>query len=142
MTPEWALVATEHVQQACELYDSAAVSPKRPAKTTFLTLNGKTYPAKFIRGLAYRLATGIDLDPSRDYSGGLETVRFFENLGLSTRHDATSEPATSTAVSIPAPLLTSRRLHRKNTENHRSGHWPNFCGGDSGPSKPRPSSRG
>jgi hypothetical protein len=49
-----------------------AARPKRPARNTFLLLNGKTYPAKFIRGLAYRLATGVELDPNVDYSGGTE----------------------------------------------------------------------
>jgi hypothetical protein len=52
----------------------------------FLVLNGKTYPAKFIRGLAYRLATGVELDPNVDYSGGTETARFFQGLGLATQH--------------------------------------------------------
>jgi hypothetical protein len=106
MKPDWTSVALEHVRQACELYDSGTSVPKRAAKSTFLMVNSKKYPAKFIRGLAYRLATGVDLDPSRDYSGGFETIGFFENLGLSTCHDATSEPEPSTAKPIPAsPVL-------------------------------------
>jgi hypothetical protein len=117
MTPDWTQVALEHVHQAYELYDSGASLPKRAAKSTFLLINGKTYPAKFIRGLAYRLATGVDLDPSRDYSGGLETIRFFESLGLSTRHNSTSEPETSTAVPVPpAPVgepPTAPKEHRE-----------------------------
>lgn len=75
------------------MYDSGAARPKRPARSTFLLLNGKSYPAKFIRGMAYRLATGVELDPNVDYSGGTETARFFEGLGLATRHGSASVPA-------------------------------------------------
>jgi hypothetical protein len=99
------------------LYDSGAAVPKRPAKSTFFSQNGKTYPAKFIRGLAYRLATGVELDPSRDYSGGLETVKFFESLGLSTRDEPPSDPEEPTAVSTPAlsveAPLRAPREHRE-----------------------------
>ena len=73
------------------MYDSGAARPKRPPRSTFLVLNGKTYPAKFIRGLAYRLATGVELDPNVDYSGGTETARFFQGLGLVTQ-DAPAQP--------------------------------------------------
>lgn len=102
MRPDWTQVTVEHVHQACGLFDSGTAVPSRGAKSTFLVVNGKTYPAKFIRGLAYRLATGVELDPSQDYSGGLETIRFFESLGFSTPHDAASEPVMVTPVEVPA----------------------------------------
>jgi hypothetical protein len=88
------------------LYDVGAAVPKRPARNTFLVFNGLTYPGKFIRGLAYRLATGIDLNPNRDYSGGMETVRFFDGLGLTARDGASelSERGSSHATSPPAVL--------------------------------------
>lgn len=107
MTPDWTLVALEHVVLACEMYDSGVAQPKHPAQSTFLVLNGKTYPGKFVRGLAYRLATGIKLDPNRDYAGGIETIRFFEKLGLTTRHDSLSSqkksPTATRTPTIPAP---------------------------------------
>jgi hypothetical protein len=86
MAIEWSRVTPEDVRRACQMYDSGAAQPKRPARSTFLLFNDKTYPAKFIRGLAYRLATGVELDPNVDYSGGMETVRFFQGLGLTTQH--------------------------------------------------------
>jgi len=45
-----------------------------------LILDGKRYPAKFIRGLAYEIATGRKLDPNVEFSGGAETARFFQRL--------------------------------------------------------------
>jgi len=82
-------------------------------------MNSKSYPAKFIRGLAYRLATGVELDPSRDYSGGLETVRFFHALGLTTQHDRSPGPAEPTAEPTPslsAPNGEPLRLRREHRE--------------------------
>lgn len=93
--PDWSRVTLDDVRAACVLYDSGAARPRRPAKSTFLIFEGKTYPAKFIRGLAYRLATGVELDPSQDYSGGTPTARFFDRLGLTTQHESTSAPAPS-----------------------------------------------
>src|SRR5439155_26005302 len=104
MTPDWSQVTLEHVRRACEMYDAGAAQPKRPAQSTFLLLSGKTYPAKFIRGLAYRLATGVELDPNRDYSGGVESVRFFQSLGLAAQHEPSSDPPTPTATyTAPSP---------------------------------------
>src|SRR5258705_6858716 len=103
MTPDWGRVTREDVRQACHMYDSGDAQPKRPARSTFLLLNGKTYPAKFIRGLAYRLATGVELDPNVDYSGGTETARFLRGLGLATQHDSASIPAVITDEAPPSP---------------------------------------
>ena len=103
MRPDWNLVTLEHIEQACAMYDSGVALPKRPAQSTYLVLNGKTYPGKFIRGQAYRLATGIELDPNEDYSGGLETVRFYRNLGLVTQHTPLVSP---TAIASPKPQKT------------------------------------
>src|SRR5262245_21529287 len=100
MTPDWGLVTLENVRQACALYDSGAVAPRRAAQSTFLAWNGKTYPAKFIRGLAYRLATGTELDPNRDYSGGRETVRFFQHLGIPTQYGSQPVPPLSAANTV------------------------------------------
>jgi hypothetical protein len=85
MAIDWDRVAKQHVVQACHLLDSGEARPTRPAQSTFLIVNGKRYPAKFVRGLAYRLATGRELR-SDEYSGGEETVRFFRSLGMTTAH--------------------------------------------------------
>lgn len=50
MTPDWSRITLEDVRRACQMYESGAARPKRPEKDTFRLLNGKTYPARFIRG--------------------------------------------------------------------------------------------
>ena len=101
MPINWSVVTLTHVQNACDLYDAGTEVPRRAAKSTFLNFRGKTYPAKFIRGLAYRLATGIELDPNTDYAGGEETSRFFSMLGLAT--SSLGAPAASLPPSPPPP---------------------------------------
>lgn len=98
MSIDWSLVSIDHVRVACEHFDSGAAAPRRSAKTTFLSFQGRKYPAKFIRGSAFRLATGIELS-SEEYSGGEETVRFFSTLGLT----ATIEPSgTDSNSTVPS----------------------------------------
>lgn len=87
MAIDWTPVLKEHCLRACQLHDEGEDPPSRPAQNTFLLLNNKKYPAKHIRGLAYRLATGRRLNPNADYSGGWETVRFFNRLGFDVEYD-------------------------------------------------------
>jgi hypothetical protein len=115
MSAQWDRVTIDHVRQACEIFDTGIVKPRRPAQTTFLLLDGKTYPAKFIRGLAYRLATGIELNPNR-YTGGAETVRFFQGLGLATQHGSEIRQAGAGRVLSnggPEPVRERHASHLK-----------------------------
>ncbi len=88
MSIDWSKVQTEHIEEACRLHDVEDNRPTSPARTTFLIHNNKRYSAKFIRGLAYKIATEIELR-SEDYSGGLETMRFFNALGFLVEHNGT-----------------------------------------------------
>ena len=76
------LVHLEHIEQACERYDSGTALPERPAESLFLRLNGKRYPAGFIKELAYRLAIGKESDPLPEYDDDSETIRFYSMHGL------------------------------------------------------------
>lgn len=77
---DWSKVGKENVLEAIEQFVNE--NPEFPeAKSTFLLYNGKKLPAKHIRGMAYKVAHGVSISKD-DYSGGLETKRFFENLGF------------------------------------------------------------
>lgn len=107
MPLDWSIVSREHVEEACRLFDAGMALPIRPAKSTFLVVNSKRYPAKFIRGIAYRVATGIEANPDQ-YSGGDETVRFFKRLGMTAEHGVrTPKDKDVLAVVHPPPLLPS-----------------------------------
>src|SRR5688572_10996716 len=99
MATDWSVVHVRHVEEACARHDAGKASPTHPARNTFLLLNGNRYPAKFIRGLAYEIATG--LKPG-DYQGGANTVAFFTNLGLTTDYAGGRPVAPPAAPKPPA----------------------------------------
>jgi hypothetical protein len=86
--PNWDRVTREHVERACAMVDSGeqVVPPGRAARSTFVIFNGHQYDAKFIRGLAYRLATGTELPYRGAYWGGKPTIKFFTRLKFETLH--------------------------------------------------------
>ena len=57
MAIDWSKVLKTHIEEACRRYDVGENRPTHPARTTFLIHNDERYPAKFIRGLAYEIAT-------------------------------------------------------------------------------------
>jgi hypothetical protein len=98
-------VTVDHVREACKLFDTGDIFPKRAARSTFLHLDNRIYPAKFVRGHAYFLATGVKLDPNREYSGGQETARFFSKLGLRT--SSGDRPENEVSTPLPATIRKS-----------------------------------
>lgn len=86
MSIDWSKVLKKHIEEACSLHDTGDNCPTHQARNTFLIHNDKRYSAKFIRGLAYKIATGDKLS-SNDYSGGQETVRFLSALGFSVEYN-------------------------------------------------------
>ncbi len=124
MSIDWSKVLTNHIEKACKRYDAKINLPTKPAITTFLIHNKKEYPAKFIRGLAYEIATGDKLGPN-DYSGGLETVRFFNALGLSVKHsgkiiDGVCEDQFKPGLAVQESTVKNSNMTAKK-ENRSSG---------------------
>ena len=80
----WKNVKKEHIIKSIQNFEQFVYDyPK--AKNTFLIFNGKKYPAKHIRGMAYELGNKEKIKKS-EYSGGLETVKFFQKLGFETEY--------------------------------------------------------
>ena len=71
---EWNEVTVEDVIKAINIFN--AENPEYPeARSTFLLYNGKKYPAKHIRGMAYQIHFGEEIR-KEDFTGGQDTVRF------------------------------------------------------------------
>ncbi|EYE87152.1 hypothetical protein Q428_14955 [Fervidicella metallireducens AeB] len=85
----WKNVTREHVIKAIEIFLSENSYFPQP-KNTFLIYNGNKLPAKHIRGIAYKVAFGKEISKN-DYTGGIETVRFFEKLGFEVLYTGKSE---------------------------------------------------
>ena len=137
MSIDWSRVEESHVKEACSRHDKGERRPKRPARNTFLISDGKRYPAKFIRGLAYEIATGDELDPNTDYTGGVETLNFFRTLGFAIEYkggiidgmynreperkpDVQPNTAHSKERTVSAPKV--QRYHLKSVLEQRFGY--------------------
>lgn len=80
MNTKWGNITADDVKKAIELFSNSIESYPEP-RNTFLVYNGKKYPAKHIRGLAFYIANGREISKS-EYNGGQETVNFFERLNF------------------------------------------------------------
>jgi hypothetical protein len=108
---DWTVVSKDHVLAACKRYDRGE-RPSREAQNTWLHLNGKKYPAKFIRLLAYHEATHKMLNPSTDFAGGAETAKFLQGLGFDVEYGGAGQSASSSstlAADKRPPQVTSSR---------------------------------
>ena len=107
---DWNSITREDVIKAIALF-RAATERVLPAKSTFLLFEGQTLPAKHIRGMAYRVAHGVDIS-KQAYAGGMETVRFFERLGFEVRYTgATARPFPAVRPSCKIGLYLQTNDH-------------------------------
>jgi very-short-patch-repair endonuclease len=81
---DWNGVTRQNVIDAIRLFDES-VDNYPPAKNTFLEYEGHTYPAKHIRALSYKTSFGQEA-PKSEFSGGAETVSFFEKRGFVVKY--------------------------------------------------------
>ncbi len=84
MKKKWKNITKENVIKAIELFESKNELYPKP-RNTFLIYDDKKYPAKHIRGLAYKIANNKEILKS-EYSGGKETVTFFKKLGFAVEY--------------------------------------------------------
>lgn len=84
MNEKWKNITSDNVKEAIELFENTNENYPEP-RNTFLIYNGKKYPAKHIRGLAYFIANGKEISKS-EYSGGQETVNFFKKLDFTVQY--------------------------------------------------------
>ena len=105
---KWNEVTSEDVINA--IYTFEIEKPDYPsARSTFLIYNGKKYPAKHIRGMAYKIHFGTDVSKN-DYSGGKETELFFKKLGFEVQYTHRS------AITHPVTKVNTQTKNKSN--NH------------------------
>ena len=77
---DWSVVTKEHVEAAIQKYLVERPEHAEP-KSYYLMYNGEKLPSKYIRGMAYAIATGSDTVDVSFFNGGTETVNFFAKYG-------------------------------------------------------------
>src|SRR5262245_53141537 len=84
MKPDWNKVTYDHVVEACAQFDAGLAVPRRLVHGFFVLVDGQTYPAPFLRRLAYKVATGVELNGEAGFSNHKTVSKFFATLGFRT----------------------------------------------------------
>lgn len=112
---EWDKISQKNVIDAIKLFDNTNEDYPQ-AKNTFIVYKNREYPGKHIRALAYKIAFGMDV-PKSEFSGGLETVRFFEKLGFKIKYSPKELLRSYQGDSMSGDLLsTNSQKNRKRKE--------------------------
>lgn len=120
----WKHISAKNVIDAIHMFEKSNEEYPAP-KNTFLMYDGKEYPAKHIRALSYKAAFGVEASKS-EFSGGKETVRFFEKLGFKVKYlprdgklqksdrlnnlQNTKLISITTAQSVDSPIIKTREI--------------------------------
>lgn len=100
----WNNVKREHVIKAIQKFEKLNPDYPKP-RNTFLVYNGKKFPAKHIRGLAFEIANKKKIKKS-EYSGGQETVNFFKKLGFEVEYKVASIKRISAKKEVSSKKLS------------------------------------
>lgn len=106
---DWSRVTKQHVEAAIEKFIDEKPEHPEP-RSYYLTYDGERLPAKYIRGLAYSIATGEDLNLS-GFNGGVETVNFFKKYGYTVEQltDDEDKYSVDEAVWIATALMAAEQ---------------------------------
>lgn len=125
MNNKWKSITKNDVLKAIELFLNSDVKYPEP-RSTFLIFGGKKLPAKHIRGMAYKIANNFEIS-KEDYSGGEETVRFFNNLGFEVEHKGIIKskyirPEANTKIEVDKKIDNNTKLEEvvdiRSNNNH------------------------
>lgn len=75
-------IEKNHVLKAIKEIDEQGIPKSRAARKYWLNFKGKTYPPKYVIGLANRFANGQELDPANFSGGQHDTNLFLQRLGF------------------------------------------------------------
>ena len=115
---KWDKVTAEHVFQAIERLE-AGDNKFPPPRNTFLVYNGKQYPAKHIRGMAYEIACGVALSKD-DYSGGDDTERFLTRLGFTIKRTKPKNIHNNLSYTPEESMSPQNSLHLPSTKTYQN----------------------
>lgn len=104
----WSVVTKEHVYAAIQKFITEKPEHPEP-RSYYLMYDGEKLPSKYIRGLAYSLATGEDLN-LKGFNGGVETVEFFKKYGYAVEQVTSKEDdkySVNEAVWIATALMAA-----------------------------------
>ena len=116
MAIDFNVVKAKHVNDACRKVITEGIPRGRQGRSTFIKYKSHLLPAKYVLGIAYKLATGEELSPD-DYSGGLATAKVLEGVGFAVVHPDKKTVKTKgpwkKSISSPKSGLSVRKGSKK-----------------------------
>jgi hypothetical protein len=119
------VIQRDRVIGAMDKIDRTQVPPGRDSRKFFVSHNGKRYPPKYVISVAFRIATGKELDPGK-FNDGAETNERLRKLGFSIgRYEnvvgkESSAPARRLLPAIPHPERTPLKHNERCVECKRN----------------------
>lgn len=98
-------ITKQHILKAIEDIDRNGVPSGRDSTKFLLSLNGKSYPPKYVVSLANRFANGQELSPSV-FNGGAETNGFLQLFGFEILGTPLNSPSQSKTTKPIVELRT------------------------------------
>lgn len=115
---DWSKVEKQHVEAAIKKFIEEKPDHPEP-RSYYLMYEGEKLPSKYIRGLAYSIATGEELTLS-GFSGGVETVNFFKKYGYTVEQltdEADDKYSVNEAVWIATALMAAEQYSKNPNAN-------------------------
>lgn len=115
----WNEVKRSDVEKAIEIF--LKEKPDYPSsKNTFLLYKNKKLPAKHIRGMAYKVAFGKEI-PKSEFTGGMETVNFFANLGFDMLYKGEKIESNTPIIEVKNTnkIIDNKKADNKNTDSKK-----------------------
>ena len=111
METGWNNITRKHVFQALQEFNKTSLDYPQ-ARNTYLVYGGKKYPAKHVRGIAFRIAHNKEIKKSK-YSGGQETAEFFNKLGFDVEYRRSHIPSEGQQILKPTALTKFSVIDQK-----------------------------
>jgi len=106
-------ITESHIVKAIQRINRHGVPQHREAKDYFLIYARRSYPAKYVVGIANLFANGKELDPE-SFSGGKETNKFLQSLGFDISSSKFKIPFKIARVVLEFPITPSKLKNAKN----------------------------
>lgn len=121
---DWSKVKKEHVDAAIKKFIEEKPEHPEP-RSYYLMYEDEKLPSKYIRGMAYSIATGEAFSLS-GFSGGTETVNFFKKYGYSVEQifgDEEDKYSVNDAVWIATALMAAEQYSVDSNANREAMYF-------------------
>lgn len=112
MMVDFSGVREEHIICACRYIKNNGVPKNRKSITTYVCFENEPFPAKYVLGVAYEIATKKSIKPA-EYAGGKATATVLEELGFHVVNEKTLCGGEIKYLRDDADVLTPKKFKKE-----------------------------